>query len=252
MKSVIGMFDASVGNMGKEVSGKAIAARQKEGDIGTYHFIDNLSRAIRHAGRIIVDLIPSIYTEARVLRVLGEDNEASTVPVNQPVQGEDDPEPRIYDLTTGKYDVVVKLGPSFTTQRAEAAEQMMLLVQQFPAAAPIIGDLIAKNLDWPGAEEMAERLQKMLPGVLQNADPEKEQMKAQLAEATSIIQQLQADRSIYEQKNQIDANKLTLDAQKVVTDKYRAETDRMEALVKAEKENSAVPSLEDFQPNSII
>ena len=92
----------------------------------------------------------------------------------------------------------------------------------------------------------------MLPGALQGADPEKEQMKAQLAEATSIIQQLQADRSIYEQKNQIDANKLTLDAQKVVTDKYRAETDRMEALVKAEKEKSAVPSLEDFQPNSLI
>ena len=79
-----------------------------------------------------------------------------------------------------------------------------------------------------------------------------EQLKMQLTEATAIIQQLQADRTNYEQKNQIDANKLTLDAQKVVTDKYRAETDRMEALVKAEKENSAVPSLEDFQPNSII
>ena len=252
MKSVIGMFDASMGNMGKEVSGKAIAARQREGDIGTYHFIDNLSRAIRHAGRIIVDLIPTIYTEARVLRVLGEDNEASTVPINQPVQGQDDPEPRIYDLTTGKYDVVVKLGPSFTTQRQEAAEQMMLLVQQFPQAAPIIGDLIAKNLDWPGAEEMAERLKKLLPEQIQGADPEKEQLKAQLTEAVSVIQGLQADRSVYKEKNQIDANKLTLDAQKVVTDKYRAETDRMEALVKAEKEKSAVPSLEDFQPNSII
>ena len=65
---------------------------------------------------------------------------------------------------------------------------MMLLVQQFPQAAPIIGDLIAKNLDWPGAEEMAERLQKMLPSALQGADPEKQQMKAQLAEAAAIIQ----------------------------------------------------------------
>ena len=252
MKSVIGMFDASLGNMGKEVSGKAISARQKEGDIGTYHFIDNLSRAIRHTGRIIVDLIPHVYTEARVLRVLGEDNEASSVPVNQPVQGEGEAEPRIYDLTTGKYDVVVKLGPSFTTQRQEAAEQMMLLVQQFPQAAPIIGDLIAKNLDWPGAEEMAERLQKMLPSALQNMDPEKEQMKAQLTEATAIIQQLQADRAIYEQKNQIDANKVALDAQKVVTDKYRAETDRMEAIVKAQKEQSTAPMMEEFQPNSLI
>jgi len=252
MKSVIGMFDASLGNMGKEVSGKAISARQKEGDIGTYHFIDNLSRAIRHTGRIIVDLIPSVYTEARVLRVLGEDNEASSVPVNQPVQGEGEAEPRIYDLTTGKYDVVVKLGPSFTTQRQEAAEQMMLLVQQFPQAAPIIGDLIAKNLDWPGAEEMAERLQKMLPSALQGADPEKEQMKAQLTEATAIIQQLQADRSIYEQKNQIDANELALKAEKIVVDKYRAETDRMEGIAKAQKEQSTAPLMEEFQPHNLI
>jgi len=252
MKSVIGMFDASLGNMGKEVSGKAISARQKEGDIGTYHFIDNLSRAIRHTGRIIVDLIPSVYTEARVLRVLGEDNEASSVPVNQPVQGEGEAEPRIYDLTTGKYDVVVKLGPSFTTQRQEAADQMMLLVQQFPQAAPIIGDLIAKNLDWPGAEEMAERLQKMLPSALQNMDPEKEQMKAQLTEATAIIQQLQADRSIYEQKNQIDANELALKAEKIVVDKYRAETDRMEGIAKAQKEQSTAPLMEEFQPHNLI
>jgi glutathione peroxidase-family protein len=187
-----------------------------------------------------------------VLRVLGEDNEASNVPVNQMTQMENEPEPRIYDLTTGKYDVTVKVGPSFTTQRAEAAEQMMLLVQQFPQAAPVIGDLIAKNLDWPGAEEMAERLQKLLPGALQGADPEKEQMKAQLAEAAAIIQQLQADRSVLQQKNQIDANKVALDAQKVVVDKYRAETDRMEGLAKVQKDAPNVAMMEDFQPNNLI
>tara|TARA_R110001592_G_scaffold6911_4_gene38163 strand:+ start:58 stop:2010 length:1953 start_codon:yes stop_codon:yes gene_type:complete len=251
MKSVIGMFE-NVGNMGQEVSAKALAASQRRGDIGTYHFVDNLSRAIRHAGRIIVDLIPSVYTEARVLRILGDDDAPQTAMVNQMTQMEGDPEPRIYDLTTGKYDVVVKLGPSFTTQRQEAADQMMLLVQQFPQAAPIIGDLIAKNLDWPGAEEMAERLQKMLPSALQGADPEKEQMKAQLTEATAIIQQLQADRTIFEQKNQIDASELALKAEKIVVDKYRAETDRMEGIAKAQKEQSTAPLMEEFQPHNLI
>ena len=229
MKSVIGMGNES--NMAGELSAKALAANQRKGDISTYHFIDNLSRAIRHAGRIIVDLIPSVYTESRVIRILGEDDAPKTAQINQMVQVEGSPEPRIYDLTTGKYDV---------------------LVQQFPAAAPIIGDLIAKNLDWPGAEEMAERLQTMLPSALKGVDQEKEQLKAQLTEASSIIQQLQSDRSIYEQKNQIDSNKVALDAQKVVTDKYRAETDRMEALVKAQKEQSTVPLMEEFNPHSII
>ena len=250
IKSVIGMTSAS--NMQGEISAKALAARQREGDVATYHFVDNLSRAIRHAGKIIVDLIPYVYNEARVMRVLGEDNTAKTVAINQPVQMNEGEEPRIFDLTTGKYDVVVKLGPSFNTQRQEAADQMMLLVQQFPQAAPIIGDLIAKNLDWPGAEEMAERLQKLLPSQIKGVDPETQKLKAQLTEATAIIQQLQADRTIYEQKNQIEAGELALKAEKIVVDKYRAETDRMEGIAKAQKDNVTAPLMEDFQPNSII
>ena len=250
IKSVIGMTSAS--NMQGEISAKALAARQREGDVATYHFVDNLSRAIRHAGKIIVDLIPYVYNEARVMRVLGEDNTAKTVAINQPVQMDEGEEPRIFDLTTGKYDVVVKLGPSFNTQRQEAADQMMLLVQQFPQAAPIIGDLIAKNLDWPGAEEMAERLQKLLPSQIKGVDPETQKLKAQLTEATAIIQQLQADRTIYEQKNQIEAGELALKAEKIVVDKYRAETDRMEGIAKAQKDNVTAPLMEDFQPNSII
>ena len=250
IKSVIGMTSAS--NMQGEISAKALAARQREGDVATYHFVDNLSRAIRHAGKIIVDLIPYVYNEARVMRVLGEDNTAKTVAINQPVQMNEGVEPRIFDLTTGKYDVVVKLGPSFNTQRQEAADQMMLLVQQFPQAAPIIGDLIAKNLDWPGAEEMAERLQKLLPSQIKGVDPETQKLKAQLTEATAIIQQLQADRTIYEQKNQIEAGELALKAEKIVVDKYRAETDRMEGIAKAQKDNVTAPLMEDFQPNSII
>ena len=250
MKSVIGM--SSLGNMEKEISGKGISARQRENDVGTYHFIDNLSRAIRHTGRIIVDLIPSVYTEARVLRIIGEDDTPQMAMVNQMTQVDGEPEPRIYDLTTGKYDVVVKLGPSHSTQRQEAADQMMLLVQQFPQAAPVIGDLIAKNLDWPGAQEMGERLQKLLPAALQGIDQEKEGLKGQLAEAVAVIQQLQADQNVRVQKNQIDANKVALDAQKVVTEKYRAETDRMEAIVKAQKEGSTVSTEEAFQPQSLI
>ena len=251
MKDVIGMFDGGMGQP-NQASGKALIARQRDGDISTYHFIDNLSRAIRHAGRIIVDLIPSVYTEARIIRVLGEDNEAKTVQVNQQFQNEGDDAPRMYDLTTGKYDVVVKAGPSHSTQRQEAAEQMMLMIQQFPQAAPVIGDLIAKNLDWPGAEEIAERLQKMLPPEIRGRNPEVEQVKQQLQEAAGIIRELQADRSIMQEKNQIDANKVALEAEKVVAQKYKAETDRMSALVKAETANSTVPQMEAFQPNNLL
>ena len=161
-----GLQPASLGEKSNEKSGKAIIARQREGDVSVFAYIDNLARSLRYAGKVLVDLIPRIYTEERTIRLMGEDGNTSSVKVNsrRPV---DPYKPgaarRIYDLRTGKYDVTVTVGPSYTTQREEAADSMMRFVQAFKDSAPIIGDLIAKNMDWPGAQEISERLQKLLP-----------------------------------------------------------------------------------------
>ncbi len=173
MKAIMGVFDASLGAPSNETSGRAITARQREGDVSTFHYIDNLSRAIRHAGRILIDLIPRVYSTPRVLRVLGPEGAPQVVPVNQPVQaaGPAGPVRRIYDLGLGRYDLTVEAGPSYTTRRQEAAEQMMAFVRVFPQAAPVIGDLLAKNLDWPGAAEIARRLQALMPGQGTGAAP---------------------------------------------------------------------------------
>jgi len=203
IKAITGMFDASLGARSNETSGRAIQMRQREGDVGTFHFIDNLTRAIRHAGRILVDLIPKIYDTPRVVRILGKDGEAEQVQINSPTpQLDDNGQPmvdeqgqaieRIYDTTTGTYDVSVQAGPSFTTQRQEAAAQMTEMIRAFPAAAPVIGDLIAKNLDWPGADEMAKRLEKLAQGP--QADPAEAQ--AAQAEAAANAQIAQADQAM--------------------------------------------------------
>ena len=181
MKAIMGLYDASLGAPSNETSGRAILMRQREGDVSSFHFIDNLSRAIRHAGRVIIDLIPQVYSTARMVRVLGADGSPQGVPVNQPVIARSGQAPlalpgqalpagapldprlasmvKVFDLTVGKYDVTVESGPSFTTQREAAANQMMELIRAYPQAAPIIGDLLVKNLDWPGADEIAQRLQ---------------------------------------------------------------------------------------------
>ncbi len=223
IKSILGLFDASLGAASNETSGRAILARQREGDVSTFHFVDNLSRAIRHAGRILIDLIPKVYSEPRILRVLGPGGEPSTVAVNQPQPqgqvgaGQGDPNLPVYDLAAGKYDLTVEAGPSFTTRREEAANQMIALIQAFPEAAPVLGDLLAKNLDWPGAEEIAERLKALLPPQLQaqaqgaGPGPQVQALQQQLAA-------LQADKTIQSRKLDID--------------QYRAETERMESLNK--------------------
>lgn len=221
IKSILGLYDASLGAASNEASGRAILARQREGDVSTFHFVDNLSRAIRHAGRILIDLIPKVYSEPRILRVLGPGGEPSTVAVNQPppAAGQSDPNLAVYDLSAGKYDLTVEAGPSFTTRREEAANQMIELIRAFPEAAPVLGDLLAKNLDWPGADEIAERLKALLPPQLQAG--------AQAA-AAGPAQQVQA---LQQQLAALQADK-TLQTRKLDIEQYRAETDRMETLNK--------------------
>jgi len=237
MKAVVGIYDAGIGARSNETSGKAIMARQRESDTSTFHFIDNLSRAIEHCGRILIDLIPKVYGPERIIRVLGEDyREAQAVQLGTPeeamqsrqeamqaqAEGQQQAQAmtRIYSFEAGKYDLAVDVGPSFTTRREEAATQMMELLRAFPAAAPVIGDLLAKNLDWPGADEIADRLKAMLAqqqggGEQQGPDPEV-QIEAMKAQADA----------------QMDAEKLRLDW-------YKAETDRMKVAADAAQPRGA-------------
>ena len=127
--STTGIYPANLGQKGPETSGRAILARQKEGDVSTFHFQDNLTRAIRFAGRVLVDLIPRIYDTARVIRVLNFDGTSRMVQINQEYLDPASGSILKHDLAAGKYDVQVDVGPSYTTQRQEAAESMMEAAQ---------------------------------------------------------------------------------------------------------------------------
>lgn len=230
MKAIMGLPDPWMGIPSNETSGKAIIARQRKGDVSTFHFQDNLSRAIRQGGRVVLDLIPHVYSGSRIIRVLGQDGTVEGVALGQPAVPEDVQQGirGIYDLTAGKYDLAVQAGPSFTTQRQEAAEQMMELLRVFPQAAPVIGDLLVKNLDWPGADEIAERLKMLLPAELQGGkgeDPRLAQAVQMVQKLQGAIEQLKADRSI----EQFEAAIKALDAESKA---YDVETKRIAALGK--------------------
>lgn len=228
IKAITGMYDASLGAKSNETSGRAIMARQREGDVSTFHFIDNLTRAIRHTGRIIIDLIPKVYSTPRIIRILGEDGTPERKPVNgAQAEGQEEGDENInciHDLRVGKYDLVVTAGPSFTSKREEAATQMIELIRSYPDAAPIIGDLLAKNLDWPGADEIAERLKKMLPPQAHDEEgqipPEVQQQIEQMGQA---LQEMGKRLQDAEGKRDIEEQKLSIES-------YKAETERMTAL----------------------
>ena len=136
----------------------------REGDIANYSYYDNLGRGLKYAGTVIVDLVPHIYDTPRILRILGEDDSVEQVPVNQPMVDEKTGMEQIFDLTVGKYDVIVSIGPSYESQREEAADGMMNFLNVIPEQARmILADLVVKNLDWPGADEFVKRLKMLLP-----------------------------------------------------------------------------------------
>jgi uncharacterized protein with GYD domain len=225
IKSTTGQYNASLGMGSNERSGKAILARQREGDVGTYHYGDNLARSVRNVARQLVDLIPKIYDTQRVARIIGEDGDTKMVRVNpdqqQPVNKIVDQSgiviEKIYNLSVGKYDVVAVTGPGYATKRQESLEAMSQLLQANPNLWAVAGDLFVKNMDWPGAQEMAKRFAKTIdPKLMDDGEDnpalqaaqqqmeamgqEMEQMHQMLQNVGKSIEVQDQDRKDYEAK----------------------------------------------------
>lgn len=158
LKDTMGIYDAGLGKQSNERSGVAIFARKQESDVGMYEFIDNYGRAHIFTGMILVDLIPKIYDTQRTIRTIGSDDTVQMAEINKTIQNQDGSQRLINDITVGKYDVFITVGPSYTTQRMQAAESMTKLIQTAPALMDRIGHLVVKSMDWPGAEKIAELL----------------------------------------------------------------------------------------------
>lgn len=251
IKSETGQYDASLGQRSNETSGKAIMARQREGDTATYHYVDNLGRGVRHIGRIILDMIPKIYDTRRVARILGEDGAATnaTLDPEQPeaiteFKDEKGAIQRIFNPNVGTYDVYTSTGPSFTTRRIEAVEAMTAMTQANPELWGVIGDQLVKNMDWPGAEEMAERLKlTLIPPVQEmlnkdEGEPEippqiqaaMDQMKQTMQRMQESGAQLQSENIELKADSKNKADELEIKRVEANTRAYAAITSRLQVV----------------------
>lgn len=219
MKDVTGIHDASLGIRSNETSGRAIQARQREGDIASLTFYDNGNASVLEAGDVINQLIPQIYDGTRVIRTIGEDEAQKFVRINDPM------DPGAIDLSVGMFDVALSTGTSYSTRRVEAAQAMMDAIQVWPQLMSVAGDLVAKAQDWPGAEKLAERLKKTIPpqfleegeeGGLGITPEQLQELQQQLMQLQSENKELKADK--------------TIDFKKLEIDSYNAETQRIRAL----------------------
>ena len=231
IKSTTGQYDSSLGATSNERSGKAILARERQTDTGTYHYVDNLARTVRYITRQIVDLIPKIYDTQRVARIVGIDGETSAVQIDPsqpvPVRKIQDESgitiAKIYNPGVGKYDVRVTTGPSYMTKRQEALEGMSNLLQGNPELWAVAGDLFVKHMDWPGAQELSQRLAKTI-------DPKLTEDNDKSPALQAAEQQMQAMAQELDQMHQmLKGVQQSMEAQELEIKKYDAETKRISA-----------------------
>lgn len=258
LKSVTGIYEAALGAPSNEISGTAIKARQQQTQGSNFNYQDNLKRALRHVGRIMVSWIPYIYDTARIQRIIGTDGSRKLVAINTqpgPQQGDVAIE-RLYDVTVGKYDVVIDTGPSYQTQRQEAADTQLQLMKAFPPVMQAASDIIVANMDIPGAQEISERLKLMLPPQLQkdqkqgDMPPQAQQAIAQLTQQNQQLtqhlnatqddldKQVSAKQMELESKERIAFAQVDIDRQRVELEYEKLRVSMVNADIAAKAANA--------------
>ena len=246
LMAVVGIYDASQLPTGM-ISGKALNGQQQQTDMTNFHYFDNLTRSIRQCGRICLDLIPHIYDKERVMRIIGSDGKGELVTINQKGQDEQGVDKVLNDVTVGEYDIVMETGPGYASKRQEAVDSMMQLLTADPNLMAQAGDLIFRNMDFPGAEIVADRLAAANP--LAQIDEKSDippQVQMQLKQSEATIQQLQQQvqqltldmkygASVAEQKDKAMLQKAQMDNEtKQADSKLRTDTQAHDTVIKTE------------------
>lgn len=246
IEAATGIYRENLGKESNAVSGRAILSRQREGDVGSFLYIDNLARGVSQIGRVLVDTIPRIYDTQRVIRVLGEDGNTDFAPINTWDAREGKV---INDLTQGRYDVVASSGPSFSTKAEEARESIIAYMQADPTSAAMLGDLLAKYQDWPGADEISKRLRAraVAMGIAEpeegeqppqpQPDPNMLLAQAEMAKAQASVIKAQTDGQIEGAKLQLEAEQTRLKAIEVMTKAGLTRAQMQETLAGIRRDN---------------
>jgi len=195
IQQAMGLYQSSLGQSSNERTGVAIDARKVQGEQSQFHFFDSAANAIEQTGRIIVDLIPKIYNAPKVMKIRGEDGVLKQVFINPEMAGVVRDKLNQYqemigreiNPTIGSYDVVMAAGPSSATKRQETSKSMFLLAQTSPELVKIGGDIMVGAMDFPGSQELAQRIFRTIPPEITNPNPELPPEAQQLKQQNEML-----------------------------------------------------------------
>lgn len=236
IRDVSNIHEASLGQTSNEVSGRAIAARQRVGELGTVIYHDNLGSAQEECGEVINELIPYVYDTMRIIRTLRLDGKEQMVLINDPYSDQS------IDITQGRYSVSITTGPSYATRRVEALESMQTVINAAPNTFGVIGDIMVDLMDWPGADKVAKRLRKTVPANL--IDPE--ELSEDEKEERARMQQQQVQQAEQQQQIQALTVQVELASKQAEIAKANAEAEQAEAKAireRAEAEKALAEAL---------
>lgn len=255
MKNATGLTDPNLGKSKADQSGEAIRALQSQGQVANVNWADNLARSIRAEGKVLLGMIPKIYDTPRVMRIVDPDGTNRHIIVHNGQEQQQQAQQmalaqniqKIYDVGTGKYDIAVTVGPSYQTRRQESAANMLELAKVAPQVMQIGGDLIVGNMDFPGADQLAERLKATLPPqVLQGDDPATKLAQAQ-AQLNQMGQQLQGATQLLHQQHDIIQGKQVESAGKMEIEKLHAQTQVAVAEIEAKTQEPLMRMKYEFE-----
>jgi hypothetical protein len=220
IKAVTGIYDASLGAQGNETSGRAINARKAQGEIANFNYQDNMGKGVKRTWEILVDLFPKVFDTEATIRILGADGKESYETVNKrdPNTGE-----VINDLSRGRFDTAITVGPSYATRRMEAAEAYTQMAGMDEGLMLSAGDLVYKAMDMPYAQEIAERRQLLLPPPIQQKLTEGKELPPEVSAAMAQVQQAQKQVQEHGQLVQAAQQELQQEMAKAAGDKAAAQ-----------------------------
>lgn len=265
MMMISGQFQAQMGENDKQsaASGKAINERKEQADVATYHFVEHMADMDRFIGVQLLDLIPKIYDTQRTMQILTDDDDKMWIRIEpdqqeivQELEDQKEDEEAIklaFNPSLGEYECVSDPGPDYATQRQEGWNALTMILQQNTGLVGVIGDLLFKFGDFPGADKIMERLQKEIkatkpylfddkvePAVLALQQQQQRliglnsELMTKLADANLKIRGRDEKRSIEAERVDIDRLKLTLDflTKTQLSEKDRAQLEH-ELMVKS-------------------
>lgn len=177
--------------MPSNVAQETVNNLMNRSDMASFIYLDNMAKSLKRAGEVWLSMAREVYGSEREVRIVNEDGTDDIALMNaQVVDRQTGRVVALNDLSTGRYDVTVDVGPSYTARRdatIAVLTNVLSTMSDVDQMKPAIQGYILDNLDGEGIDDLKEynRKQLLASGV---AQPRNDKEKAIVAEAQQAAQ----------------------------------------------------------------